>query len=364
MICLRYHICNGRKPEYKFAEIAGKKVAMKKKNLLVICAASSFCLIFVLVLVWSMGIYAEKSGTQEFEAEMEESESSDMLTKIIAEDRKKDAEEANTEDAEGTGGAEAEAAKAAKASAEAEAAKASTEAEAAKANAEAVAEAGAMAEEGLKDIWEKMYQEYEKAGKDNPDLQENIASDAKASVNGISVNDAGLILLKEINRLYPQDSLVDLKVSDMDLECSTMPNSNVVYWTGKLENGYGPTEESYRSYTCQIDSVSGKIVSFGKFQPYQKDKDYTAISWTDEEIKEHAKQLIEKYDLSQGEELDWDSVEIHNGQEEIDSLKDEFAKRPDLSISIHNTLVFEKDGLKTFYFCLDWATGEISNYLR
>lgn len=369
---------------------------MRKKNLLVICAASGLCLIFALILIGSMSIYAEKSGTQEFEPEADASGASDMLTKLIEEEA--DAT-GSTQDAEGTGSAEEAAGAAqeenatdtaangasgaaAETSAQEEAAKAGakeaeaqkrteeadaqkrTEEEAAKASAEEAAKAGAEeaakasaeaaakdgAEEGLKDIWKEMYQAYG-----------GVQTDTAASLNGISVNDAGLTLLKEIQHLYPKDSLADLKIKDIYLE--SMTDSADVYWTGTLENAYGPTEASYRSYSCQIDSVSGKIISFGKFQPYQKDIDYSAISWTDGDIKEHAKQLIETYGVAQGEALDWDSVKIYNGKEEIDSLKQKFAERPNLSTSVCNTLVFEKDGLIKLYFCMDWATGEISNYL-
>lgn len=319
---------------------------MKRKNLLVVCAAAGLCMVFVMLLAGSMGIYAEKSGTQEFELEMEESEASDMLTRILAE---------NGEE---------------------------------KAGEEAAAETDGMAEEELKNIWKKMYGEYEEAGADDPTLQEqqeNTASEAKAGVhetenaeNGfeeayhvslddakIGVNEAGLILLKEINRLYPEDSLEDLKIAHMNLEfdAAAYKEGTAVYWSGKLENGYGPTEESYRSYSCQIDSVSGKMASFGKFRPYQKEKDYSAISWTDAEIKERAKQLIGKYNLFQGEELDWDHAVIYSGKEEMDSLNNEFAEKADLSASVCNTLVFEKDGVPNVYFCMDWETGEISNYL-
>ncbi len=59
---------------------------MKKKNLFTICAASGLCLIFALALVWGMSIYAEKSGTQEFEPQPAKNESSDMITELMADD--------------------------------------------------------------------------------------------------------------------------------------------------------------------------------------------------------------------------------------------------------------------------------------
>ena len=318
---------------------------MKKKNIFTICAASGLCLIFVLALVWGMSIYAERSGTQEFEPQPAENESSDMMTELMA-DSADDTAAGSTDNAPAADSAE-------------DAAAGSTDnAPAADSKENAAADS---AEDGLIKIWRAMYAEYKKDEGENAQLQpgqEDAVPADDASLQRIRADEAVLILLKEVSRIYPQDSLADLKISYMSLECSTMPNSNVVYWTGELENGYGPTEAGYRSYSCQIDSVSGKIVSFGKFRPYQKDVDYTAISWTDEEIKEQAKQLAERYDLSQGEELDWENVEIYNAQEEINSLKQEFEARPDLSRCIHNTLNFENYSL-----CLDWETGELGNYL-
>ncbi len=302
---------------------------MKKKNLLVIGMASGLCLVFMLILIGSMSIYAEKSGTAKQELEVEESKKSDMLTGMLTED-------------DGKADVEEEAA-----------AEDGTEAAKTEDGTEDAAKTGRMSEEELKDIWEKMYREYEENAKDGESPQEP-ADDVK-----ISVSEAGLIWLKEIHRLYPEDALEGLSIDFMEPELGI----NIVYWTGRLENGYGASEEGYRSYTCQIDPVSGKIVSFGKFQPYQKEKDYSAISWKDEEIKARAKELIDRYDLSLGEELEWDSVEVYNGKEEVDSLKEEFAERPDLSKSVCNTLFFKKDGLAVYDFCMDWATGEISNYL-
>ena len=313
---------------------------MKKKNLFTICAASGLCLIFALALVWGMSIYAEKSGTQEFEPQPAKNESSDMITELMADDSQTEPEindgNRDSEAKDNAGPAETE-----------------DGADDTAAGSTDNAPATDSTEDGLINIARAMYAEYKK---DGSSLQSGQEDDA--SLQRIRADEAVLILLKEVNRIYPQDSLADLKISYMSLECSTIPNSNIVYWTGKLENGYGPTDDGYRSYSCQIDSISGKIVSFGKFRPYQKDVDYTAISWTDEEIKEQAKQLSERYGLSQGEEFDWENVEIYNAQEEINSLKQEFEERPDLSRNIHNTLNFENYSL-----CLDWETGELGNYL-
>lgn len=160
---------------------------MRKKNLLVVCAAFGLCLIFVLLLVGSMGIYAEKTGTQEFEPEMAESETQDMLTELLVQDSETDAGNGND------------------------------------------LESGGMTEEELKGIWENMYREYDESeethvaadeiGQDATEFQFVGLNDAK-----LGVHEAGLIFLKEINRLYPNDSLKDLKIAYLELECYSEEN--------------------------------------------------------------------------------------------------------------------------------------------
>lgn len=305
---------------------------MKKKNLLVICAAAGFCMICALLLAGSMGIYAEKAGTETFEPELAESETPDALTELLTENSEK--RQAQTK--------------------------------------------GTLSEETLREIWDKMYEAYAGADEVQKELAfsedeaydgENEKTDSTRYITlnsaGLGVHEAGLILLKEINRLYPDDTLDDLKIEEMQLECDIEQNGQgECVWEGMINNGYQINDENYRSYSFEIDCVSGSIISFGKFHPYQKDKDYSAISWTEEEIKERAKELIEKYDLTGGEELDWSELEIFNGEEELDSLKKELEEEPDLSVSICNTLIFEKDGVRCFYLNLDWETGEIGHYIR
>lgn len=322
---------------------------MKGKNLLVVCAAAGLCMICALLLAGSMGIYAEKAGTGEFEPEMAESETPDALTEILSE---------NSEEGE-------------------------------------VQAEGTVSEDKLREIWDNMYEAYagsedvqkelafskDTAGEDAGETENTTEKAAAAAVgketediseNGyhitlnsaeVGVHEAGLIVLKEINRLYSNDTLDDLKIEEMQLYCDSDENGEYL-WEGMLGNGYQDNDENYRSYSFEIDCVSGSILSFGKFHPYQKDKDYSVISWTEDEIKAHAKELIEKYDLTEGEELDWSQVEIFNGTDQLESLKEELEEEPDLSVSIGNTLIFEKDGKRCFYLHLDWETGEIGNYVR
>ncbi len=319
---------------------------MKKKNLLVLCSAAGLCLICALLLAGSMGIYAEKSGTKEFEPEIAESETSDTLTRILTENNEQND----------------------------------------------VQEEGLIPEETLKEIWEKMYEEYAGAEEMQKEIEEQNAEarsdaeslgvvfDTEAEFDGadlkesdpvvtldtaeLGVHEAGLILLKEINRLYPKDTLEDLKIERIAMECDVgMNGQGFIEWEGRLETDDEINDKNYRSYQFEIDSVTGKIVSFGKFRPYQKDKDYTDITWTDDEVRAHAKELIEKYDLAAGEELDWNELELYNGTEPAASLKQEFEEEPDVSTAIGNTLIFKKDGKKIFYLSLDWETGEISDYI-
>ena len=319
---------------------------MKKKNLLVVCAAAGLCIICVLLLTGSMGIYAEKAGTGEFEPEMTESETSDTLTQILMENS-----ETNDVKVEGT-----------------------------------------IPEETLQEIWANMYAEYDSSGGipeeisdeedeaqgDEESIEMSLETEAEtgaavAEAGGqfitlnaaeLGVHEAGLILLKEINRLYPKDSLEDLEIESIRLLCDVGTNGQgYISWEGRLENEYKGNDANSKSYQFEIDAVTGKIISFGKFHPYQKDKDYSDISWTDDEIIVYAKEMIDKYDLAEGEELDWDNVELFNGTEDLPSLKKELEGEPDLSVAIGNTLIFKKDGKKQFYLSLDWETGEIGDYI-
>lgn len=93
----------------------------------------------------------------------------------------------------------------------------------------------------------------------------------------------------------------------------TMSRNTIRRMCGKEDN-----DENHKFYIFEIECISGNIISFGKFHPYQKNKDYSAISWTDEEIKARAKELIETYDLTKGEELDWSNLYLYNGSDQLE----------------------------------------------
>lgn len=314
---------------------------MKNKNLLVICVAAGLCIVSVFLLVGSMGAYAEKSGTVEFVPETSESETSDTLMEILSESSQE---------------------------------------------SETVKE-GPLSSMELQKIWEKMYGEYlaadytddesrrgdvEKFLADQnagPDAikNEEIYKDTYLSASpdsGLSAKETGLSILKEINRLYPEDGLDNLRIDTLNVD-SDFGNDEGFYveWVGALDNGYEMFDAEYISYNFHIDAASGKIMHFGKFHPYQKDKDYSGISWTDEEIKDHARELIQKYDLTEGEELDWSDIELYNGTDEIESLKKELEEEPESSVMVSNLIIFRKNNQRYFYFNVDWETGEICDYI-
>lgn len=313
---------------------------MKKRNLLVVCAAAALCVISVLLLVGSMGIYAEKSGTKELTGEMAESEPSDALKEVLAQGSEE--KEVITE--------------------------------------------GPVPDETLLQIWDKMFSEYLAADYSNDDSRrisaekfiqdiqaeegsrknEAVYADTRLSDSSeyaLSPSEAGLTALKEINRLYPEDALDNLKIDSLNVEDDIGINEEAfVELSGSLDNGYEIWEPGYVSYNFQIDAVTSKIMSFGKHRAYQKGKDYEAISWTDEEIKEHAKELIETYDLTKGEQLDWSDFELYNGEESLEGLNEEL-EEPESSVMIVNTIIFAKEGKRYFYLNMDWETGEICNYI-
>lgn len=307
---------------------------MKKKNVLVICAAAGFCMICVVLLLGSMGIYAEKSGTAEFEPEFTDSEETDMLTKVLADSS--ESEEVITE--------------------------------------------GPLQAEELRNIRDTMYAKYdvsEQGQERNAQQQEEAEFLGSAEQTGelsdygvtldsvkLGVLAAGSILLKEINRLYPEESFESFEIEDLSLEKSIGMNGQpYISWRGMLQNQFEANDKNYISYQFEIDAVTGKIIQFSKFRPYQSDVDYSEISWTDEEILARAKELIEMYGLTAGEELDWSNVELYNGTKEVASLKEELAEEPDLSVSLANTVIFSKNGKRYFYIGMDFETGELSTYL-
>lgn len=303
---------------------------MKKKNVLVICAAAGFCMICVVILLGSMGIYAERSGTAEFAPEVTDSEGADMLSNAFT-----DSSESGNAVMEGT----------------------------------------LQAEERQK-IWDNMYAKYVASEQGQARLaqkqeeaeimESDTQSDYTVSLDSakLGVLDAGLILLKEINRICPEESFENIEIDDFSLTSSIGVNEQpYISWEGSLSNQLEINDKNYISYQFEIDAITGKIIEFNKFRPYQSDVDYSEISWTDEKILARAKELIEMYDLTFGEELDWANVELYNGTQEVASLKEELAEEPDLSVSLTNTVIFPKNGKRYFYIGMDFETGDLYTYI-
>lgn len=322
---------------------------MKKKNFWILCAAAGLCIFSVLLLTQNMGIYAEKSGTSETEAALTGHEPDDALTTALAESKEGEAQ--SPENA-------------------------------------ALEKAAPLPEETLSAVWETLFANFIASGADDMDddrrsmiekLKAAQSQNSKNAANealyedtylkdspesGLSASEVGMIVLKEINRIYPKDPLGQLKISQLQIDSDLGFNQELyVEWTGSLDNGNDIFDKDYVSYSFSIDAVSGKFTRFGKFYPYQKDVDYASVSWTDEAILSHARELIASYNLADGTELDWSSLILLNGSKEAAALQKELEEEPETSTQIENCLIFVKDGKELFYFSMDWATGEVNFYI-
>lgn len=327
---------------------------MKNKNVLIILAGAALCVTSVLLLLGFIGISAEKSGTRELVPEITESETTHALANVLKETTQSEPDMAD----------------------------------------------GLRSEEELKTIWNQVYHGYSyyiSADEDNASAASSTyhliadaesqpaeptdsatasitdASTAPAEDNSeqfsmndakLSASEAGLILLKEIDRLYPGSDLEHLSLPDIYLETDVGTNGQpYIQWTGMLESHDGNSDKNNLIYSFEIDAITGKIYHFSRTYSYLPGGPYLQTSWTDEKIIERAKELIETYHLADDANLDWETVKIFNGTKEIDSVTKELEEEPGLSVSIHNTLTFQKDGKKVFYFSMDFQTGAISYYI-
>ena len=306
---------------------------MKKKNVCMMFAAAGICAACALLLVGSMGIYAEKTGKEQLIPISSDSETAQMLSDVLEESMERKTPVAS----------------------------------------------GPLSDGELKNIWDRMYAEYESSDQGREELKqeeteaalhEKLVKEGYGDVYGLSldsaklgVSAAGLLFLKEINRLFPKEQFESFYIRSARLESEIGVNGlSYIAWTGSIVNMENAADPSYRSYDFEIDAISGKINSFGKFRPYQANQDYSKISWTDEEILEQAKELAANYGLASGEELDWQNVELLNGTNEAGSLMDELKQDPESSISLSNVVKFQKNGKMNFYLGMDFETGELCNY--
>lgn len=312
---------------------------MKKKRLLLFGATTGICMVSVFLLLGSMGIYAEQSGTGEWAPDPETESVSSLMDLNEAEDEAMAGED-NIEDA------------------------------------------NLLPDEELRDIWEKMYAEYlaqlelseEDPGYDpgvfrveyEPgDIEEkSLQAGDTGYLDGV---EAGVILLKEINRLYPMEDLKSFKINRFQMNDygvkweNSIPDSKYE-WDGYLYNGNEITDPEYVAYQFTINALSGKIMDIFRSYPYQKDADYWDTVWTEEEVKERGRQLIEKYHLAEGKDLDWETVSVSTyDAEQIAEAREELEEDPGCSMGLWNVLIFYNDG-QQLYLGIDWATGELAGY--
>lgn len=304
---------------------------MKNKYLHVICIAACFCIASVLMLIGCMESLAEKSGTADLTPAILESEEPDTLTNVLNE-----------------AGNEKE-----------------TSSESAGSNRVIHEAEGPRSEEELKGIWDQIYQTYVNSDVYQPleETNENVIQDQDSDVL-LGASEAGLIMLKEIDRLYPENDMEHFILSTFRRVEDDMgeDDPHSVKWRGFIEDVYAMYAKHYTSYYFEIDAITGKILDFETFYPYERSKKYTYISWTDKEILERAKELVETYHLADGEELDWSNVEVINETENAGALERDLEKDELLRIALSNSVSFLKEGEEYFHLGIDFATGALSEY--
>lgn len=305
---------------------------MKRKNLFLVCMAVGFCMVCVVVLLKSMGIYAEKIGTEAFMLQQSDSEDADALTDVLAGDSE---------------------------------------------NGDVILK-GAVTDEEINQIWLNLYEKYHssKEGQEeivkwakDSEMMDRLVADGDGDEYGLSYDsanlsreEAGLIMLKEINRLFAEETLNQLFIESICMETSVGINEvPYISWMGRFTNGLDIVDPNYVSYDFEVDAVSGKIIRCQRFHSYQKGKDYSSISWTDEEILEQAGKWIETYDLAFGEALDWTNAELINVTEDVPSMMKELEEGSFTSLG--NIVVFPKNGKRYFYISIDFETGNLESYL-
>lgn len=282
---------------------------MKQKNWIFLGIAAGICIASVGILIGCMGTYAEKSGTEEWTGDILQQESGGSLTQILTESSKTETIQSSEQESE------------------------------------------------LQETWQKLYTAYLESGFSDSD-------DVDLPDVGLTAEEAGLIFLKEIKRIYPEDTLDNLYLRTCQKE-HEYDGENYLEWYMLLDNTEDPFQvnENEISYSIAINAVSSKIVLFGKYRPFKKGVDYACSSWTDDDIIEHVRQMIETYQLTDIDSLDWSDVEVFNGTDEYASALKELEEDPETNFQISSFVFFSKNGQRHFQVCIDWMTGELSDYV-
>lgn len=292
--------------------------------------AAVICMLSVFTLIGCMGLLADKSGTQEIVSAAVETESVDIIAETLTEQTKETDEKTTELSAE-------------------DAAKTSTEAAAEMA-------AGKKGTGYYEKIWREMSA---KAA-----VQEAYAADdtgeEAVSEETLTPNEAGIIILQEIDRIFGDD-LEHMYVSRMSYD--SVGEGWNGRWNGFIENDYDDTDERYTSYQFTIDAISGEILEMRKFQSYQAGFSGSDISWTEEEMLELTKKLVEAYQLMPEGELDWESAKvIACNESQIEQAEKEIMEEPDTAMMLTNSVIFYRNGNQQFMVETDWETGELLGY--
>ncbi|MBQ7776424.1 MAG: hypothetical protein IJ379_10955 [Lachnospiraceae bacterium] len=160
----------------------------------------------------------------------------------------------------------------------------------------------------------------------------------------LSMEEAGLIVLKEIHRLFDEDMV------GMKLVMSFSDGK----WGGWLLNDYDVDNEKYKSYSFRMDARTGKIwwLTGGGNVNYTK-----KTSMTDAEIITNTRSLIKKYNIANVENVNWNKVTVYNAGGQIKELLEESKENPNMHIA--NYIEFYSDEGELMRISTDWETGKL-----
>ncbi len=159
----------------------------------------------------------------------------------------------------------------------------------------------------------------------------------------LSMKEAGLLVLKEIHRLFDEDMV------DMKLVMSFSDGK----WGGWLLN-------DTKSYSFRMDARSGKIwwLSGGELQVTYSGKQ----SMTDVQIIANTRRMIEKYHIANVKNVDWSKVVVYNATEDNKWLFENNKGKTNSYIT--NYVEFTNDEGELMRVSTDWETGELRMILN